>query len=97
MRDILSKSNNPVTETKDIREVDDRTIVLLFRASGFAPIAVEADRMKLIYIFSRSETKELMGKVLGNEPILIDWQKYVAAEEEWKHALSALKELRGRE
>ena len=81
----------------DKREVDDRGIILLFRASGFVPAEIKADKMKLIYVFSRSETQELQKKILSNEPILIEWQKYLAAEEEWKHALSALKELRGRD
>ena len=93
MRDILTK--NKEIPDNDRREIDDRGMILLFRTCGFVPASIEADRMKLIYVFSRSETQELLGRILSNDAIMIEWQKYLSSEEEWKHALSALRELRG--
>jgi hypothetical protein len=93
-RTLLSKNKDITPE--DSREVDNDGMVKLMRARGFVQAAIEADNMRLIYIFSRKETQPLLDEILANKPIMIEWQKYLAAEEEWKTTLSILKEMRGR-
>jgi hypothetical protein len=94
MRTALSK-NRDITPD-DSREVDNDGIVKLLRALGFIQASIDADGMRLIYVFSRSETQKIFNDILGNRPIMVEWKKYLDAEEEWKTTLSILKELRGR-
>jgi hypothetical protein len=90
MRTTISKNRDLPLE--DIREVDQDTLVKLFRASGIPQAAIEVDGSRIVYLFSRKETQDLLNKVLSNLPVMIEWQKYCAAEEEWKRVLATFRE-----
>lgn len=76
------------------RELDREELVKFMLINGVEPVAIEADGMKLIFVFDKTETAHLEKDAMSNVEIKVVWAKVSQANDTWKNALALLKSNR---
>ena len=78
----------------DRRELDREELVKFLLVNDTLPIAIEAEGLKLIFVFDKTETAELEKEAMSNGSFMVEWSKLSKANETWKNALALLKSTR---
>jgi hypothetical protein len=78
----------------DRRELDREELVKFLLVNNIEPVAIEAEGMKLIFVFDKTQTGELEKDAMSNRSILVSWDKISHANDTWKNALALLKSNR---